>query len=293
MHDKSTDFQQKYTLNARGAALDLSIPKIMGILNLTPDSFYDGGRYISVAAAVDKTAEMLSEGADIIDAGAYSSRPGADDISEEEELNRLLPVIEAITVRFPGVLLSVDTFRSNVAKAAVDAGASMVNDISGGAADPAMFGTVAQLQVPYVLMHMRGNPRTMTFQTGYADLFAEVCMYFTEKIRALTTLGVHDVIIDPGFGFAKTRRQSFYLLSRLDELAILFGLPVLAGVSRKSMIYKFLGVSADEALNGTTVLHTVALMKGAGILRVHDVKEAAEAVRLVNELAVATGNPDN
>lgn len=285
MPDKSTDFQQKYTLNAGGTPIDLRIPKVMGILNLTPDSFYDGGRADSVDAALRQTAKMLADGAAIIDAGAYSSRPGAPHISEEEELNRLLPVLEALIREFPGIVISVDTFRSGVARAAIERGAVMVNDISGGAADADMFATVANLQVPYILMHMKGTPQTMVREAAYDDVFEEVVRYFHEKVAALSALGVHDVILDPGFGFAKTREHSFALLDRLDDFCTLFRLPVLAGLSRKSMIYKFLNTSPEEALNGTTVLHTIALGKGAGILRVHDVKEAVEAIQLTQAVS--------
>ncbi len=251
----------------------------MGIINLTPDSFYAGSRKQGVEAAVQQAEKMLNEGAAFLDLGAYSSRPGADDISVQEETDRLLPVVEAIVSSFPDAALSVDTFRSTVAEAAIKAGAHIINDISGGQLDPDMFTTVARLRVPYILMHMKGTPQTMVKEANYEDVFTEVYDYFTDKYHQLKQLGVHDVIIDPGFGFAKKPEHGFALLNRLEEFNRL-QLPVLAGLSRKKMIYGQLGISADDALNGTTVLNTIALMKGANILRVHDVKEAVEAVKL-------------
>jgi dihydropteroate synthase len=261
----------------------LDAPKVMGILNLTPDSFYDGGKFKNESAVLAHVKKMIEEGADFIDVGGYSSRPGAIDISEGEELDRVLPVIALITKEFPQCVLSVDTFRSGVARKAVEAGASMVNDISGGEMDATMFQTVASLRVPYILMHMRGTPRTMTTLTDYADLVKECTAYFQNKIVQLQALGVTDIIIDPGFGFAKTTDQSFELLANLDYLQIL-GKPILAGVSRKSMIWRTLEITAAQALNGTTALNTVALMKGASILRVHDVKEALECARLIKKI---------
>jgi dihydropteroate synthase len=252
----------------------------MGILNITPDSFFDGGRFRDEKAILGQVEKMLSEGADFIDVGGYSSRPGAADISEEEELRRVLPVIKSISNKFPQALISIDTFRSRVATRAIEAGGHIINDISGGEQDPNMFMTVASLRVPYILMHMRGTPQNMTNQTHYNDLLGEVIHYFEKKIHVLHQLEVKDIIIDPGFGFAKTAEQSFTLLRHLDSLKIL-NQPVLAGLSRKSMIWKTLGTGPDGALNGTTALNTVALYHGASILRVHDVKEAVECVRLM------------
>jgi dihydropteroate synthase len=276
---KDTFFQKKETLNACGRLIDLSSPKVMGIINLTPDSFYAGSRAQGIDAAVKQAEKMINEGATFLDLGAYSSRPGADDISVQEETDRLLPVVEAVIKHFPNAVLSVDTFRSQVAEVAINAGARIINDISGGQLDADMFLTVARLQVPYILMHMKGTPKTMVHQADYTDVFAEVYDYFSEKYYQLKQLGVHDVIIDPGFGFAKKPEHSYVLMSRLQEFNML-GLPILVGISRKKMIYGQLGVSADDALNGTTVLNTIALTKGANILRVHDVKEAVEAVKI-------------
>jgi len=276
---KDTFFQKKTTLNAGGWLIDLSRPKVMGIINLTPDSFYADSRTPGVDGALQVAEKMLGDGATFLDLGAYSSRPNAEDISIQEEIDRLIPVVEAITERFPEAILSADTFRSKVAEAAIKAGAHIINDISGGQLDEDMFATVARLQVPYVLMHMKGNPKTMVQLASYEDVFAEVYDYFAERYHSLKRLGVHDVIIDPGFGFAKKAEQSYALMSRLQEFNML-QLPMLVGVSRKSMIHKTLGISAAEALNGTTVLNTIALMKGANILRVHDVKEAMEAIKL-------------
>ena len=251
----------------------------MGIINLTPDSFFEGSRKTAVEDALQQAAKMLNEGAAFLDLGAYSSRPGADDISVQEEMDRLLPVVEAISKNFPEAILSIDTFRAKVAEAAINAGAHIINDISGGQLDEQMFATVAKLQVPYILMHMKGNPKTMQQLADYDDVFGEVYDYFVERYHQLKQLGVKDVVIDPGFGFAKKPEHSYQLMARLEELNSL-NLPILAGVSRKKMIYSLLENTAAEALNGTTVLNTIALTKGANILRVHDVKEAVEAVKL-------------
>ncbi|MGV3762921.1 dihydropteroate synthase [Parapedobacter sp.] len=268
-------------MNAGGKLIDLSTPKVMGILNITPDSFYDGGRHHTVAAALAQAERMLGEGADILDIGAYSSRPGAADVSTTEEVDRLLPVIEAISARFPEAILSIDTFRAAVARASIAAGAHIINDISGGTLDEAMFATVADLQAPYILMHMRGTPDTMQQLTDYrGDVTGEVSLFFGRQVATLRQLGVRDIILDPGFGFAKTLEQNYELLSRLETLHV-HGLPLLGAVSRKSMIYKKLGIKPDDALTGTIVLNTVLLLKGVHILRVHDVKAAKEAIALL------------
>lgn len=255
----------------------------MGVLNVTPDSFYDGGKYNSGKAILDHVEKMVSEGADFIDIGGYSSRPGAADVTAEEEKRRVVTAITAVVKEFPGTIISADTFRSDVARVCVEAGAGLVNDISGGNLDPDMFNTIAGLGVPYVVMHMRGTPQTMKTQTRYDNLLHEVVTYFHQKVSLLQNLGVKDIIIDPGFGFAKTREQNFEILQHLDELSIL-GRPILVGLSRKSMIWKTLEVEPDGALNGTTALNTIALLKGAGILRVHDVMEAKQVVKLFTSL---------
>ncbi|HTI59136.1 dihydropteroate synthase [Mucilaginibacter sp.] len=276
---KDTFFRKKGTINAGGKLIDLSVPKVMGIINITPDSFYAGSRKMDVSSALQQAEKMLNEGADILDIGAYSSRPGADDILGQEEADRLLPVVEAIAKIYPDAILSVDTFRAKVAEAAIKAGAHIINDISGGQLDAEMFATVARLQVPYILMHMKGTPQNMNQLAKYDDIFIEVLDYFAERTYQLTQLGVHDVIVDPGFGFAKMPEHSYALMNRLQELAIL-QLPVLVGVSRKRMVYSVTGGTAEDALNATTALNTIALMKGACILRVHDVKEAVEAIKI-------------
>jgi len=251
----------------------------MGIINLTPDSFFAGSRKQEAGEVLQLAEKMLDEGAAFLDLGAYSSRPGAEDISVQEETDRLLPVVEAISERFPEAVLSIDTFRSKVAEAAITAGGHIINDISGGQLDKDMFATVASLHVPYILMHMKGTPQNMLKQAHYEDVFAEVSDYFADRYYQLKQLGVPDVIIDPGLGFAKKTEHSYTLMNRLKDFNLL-QLPLLIGVSRKTMIYKTLGLTADEALNGTTVLNTIALTKDANILRVHDVKEAVEAVKL-------------
>lgn len=270
-------------INCKGRLIDLSVPKVMGILNITPDSFYDGGRRTSLEEHLAQTEKMLLEGADFIDIGSYSSRPGAEDISEEEELQRILPVVEALVEKFPDIVISIDTFRSEVARQSVEAGAAIINDISAGNLDDKMMETVAQLQVPYIMMHMRGNPKTMKDLNQYEDLTQDVLSYFSEKIDLARKLGINDLIIDPGFGFSKNVTQNFELLSHL-ELFENLNLPILSGLSRKSLIYKTFNTTPQEALNGTTVLNTVSLMKGAHILRVHDVKEAVECVKLIERL---------
>ena len=270
-------------INCKGKLIDFETPKVMGILNITPDSFYDGGRNERIQDALKLAKKMLDEGAAFIDVGAYSSRPGAADISVEEELRRLLPVVEALVDKFPEVILSVDTFRSEVAKNAIEAGAAIINDISAGRLDEKMMATVAELQVPYIMMHMRGTPQTMKDLNEYEDLARDILFYFSERIATARDHGINDLIIDPGFGFSKNIQQNFELLSKL-ELFQNLELPVLSGISRKSMIYKTFKTTPDEALNGTTVLNTVSLNKGANILRVHDVKEAVECVELIERL---------
>ena len=276
---KDTFFHKKLTLNAGGKLIDLTVPKVMGIINLTPDSFYAGSRKQGVDDALQQAGKMLAEGATFLDIGAYSSRPGAADISIQEESDRLLPVIEAIVATYPDAILSIDTFRAQIAEAAIKAGAHIINDISGGQLDPDMFATIARLQVPYILMHMKGTPQNMNQYANYDNVFDEVFDYFSTKYHQLKQLGVHDVIIDPGFGFAKKTEHSYALMNRLQDFNAL-QLPVLVGISRKNMIYKTLGITADEALNGTTALNAIGLTKGANILRVHDVKEAVEVVKI-------------
>jgi dihydropteroate synthase len=273
------------TINCKGQLIDLTAPKVMGILNVTPDSFFDGGKYKDASAILNQVVTMINEGATFIDIGGYSSRPGADDVSEDEELNRVIPVIELVLKHFPETLISVDTFRSEVAKKSIKAGAALINDISAGKLDDRMLYTIGKLGVPYIMMHMKGNPKTMQQQTEYNDLVKEVITYFAERIAAAHAEKINDIIIDPGFGFAKTLDQNYELLNRLELLQML-DKPILAGVSRKSMIYKTLNTTSEQALNGTTALHMVALQKGAKILRVHDVKEAMECVTLYNQLTV-------
>lgn len=259
--------------------MDLSRPKIMGILNLTPDSFYDGGQYQDRGLALERAERMLGEGADILDLGGYSSRPGAAEVSEGEEIDRLLPVVETLVKRHPMAVLSIDTFRAGVADTCLRAGAHIINDIGGGNLDEHMFDTVARYRVPYILMHSRGTPSTMQQLTQYGDLVNDMLQELIPKVVRLRKLGLSDIIIDPGFGFAKTLDQNYELLARLDELKVL-ELPILGALSRKSMIYKLLGNTASGALNGTTVLNTLLLEKGAHIIRVHDVKEAVETVKV-------------
>lgn len=269
----------KKSLNINGSLLDISSPIVMGIINLTADSFYDGGKIKTNKNLLDKVEKMLAEGAAILDVGAYSTRPGAADIPLEVEMQNAVNGIQSILSEFPDVIVSVDTFRSAVGKQAIENGASIINDVSGGNLDGQMFDTVASLNVPYIMMHMRGNPQTMSELTQYDNLISEIIDYFNNKIKLLNNKGVSDVIIDPGFGFAKTIEQNFQLLNGLELLSFLES-PILCGVSRKSMIWKSLEVTADEALNGTTALNNTCLMKGASILRVHDVKEAMETIKL-------------
>lgn len=270
-------------INCKGHLIDLSKPKVMGILNVTPDSFYDGGKYRSDSDFLNQVEKMLSEGATFIDIGAYSSRPKAENISEKEELSRLIPIIQKLIEEFPEIILSVDTFRSRIAKEAIGVGASLINDISGGNLDQAMFETISKLQVPYILMHMVGTPQNMHKNVNYDDLVKDIIHYFSKKIFKLRQLGVNDLIIDPGFGFSKTLDQNYELLQKM-ELFDTFKLPILAGLSRKSMLYKLFDTNAKNALNATTVANTIALSKGAALLRVHDVKEAMEAIMIFEKL---------
>ena len=274
-----------YTINANGQLIDLSTPQVMGILNVTPDSFYSGSRKQTETEIAERVEQILAEGGQMIDIGAYSSRPNADDVSTKEEMERLRRGLRILREKAPDAIVSVDTFRADVAKMCVEEyGVQIVNDISGGELDEEMFPTVARLGVPYVLMHMKGTPQTMQEAPHYDDLMKEVLLYFAEKIQQLRDLGQKDIILDPGFGFAKTLEHNYELLSHLEALQI-FELPILVGISRKSMIYKLLGTTAQEALNGTTVLNTICLMKGcANILRVHDVKECVEAVEIYQQL---------
>jgi dihydropteroate synthase len=270
-------------INLKQTLLDLTKPRIMGILNITPDSFYEGSRFTDLSKILSQTEKMLSAGATFLDIGGHSTRPGATPVSEDEELKRVLPVVEAIIHNFPEALISIDTFRASVAQQCVEAGAVMVNDVSGGILDDKMFETVAKLNVPYVLMHSRGTPETMNQLTDYRDLITDVLDDLQRKIYQLRQLGQKDIIIDLGFGFAKTADQNYVLLNHLEDFKLL-DCAMLVGVSRKSMIWRKLNISPNDSLNGTTVLNTVALMKGANILRVHDVQEAMEAVFLVKQL---------
>ncbi len=276
-------FEPKQSLNIKGRLIDLSHPKVMGILNITPDSFYSNSRTKSIDEALAKTAQYLTEGATFIDIGGYSSRPGAKDISEQEEIDRLVPVVASLSEAFPEAIFSIDTFRAKVAEATIQAGAHIVNDIASVDMDELMFETVARLQVPYMIMHMQGTPQNMQQNPVYENVTLEVVDYLAKKVAELKALHIHDVIIDPGFGFGKTIAHNYELLNQMEAFRV-FKLPVLVGFSRKGMIYKTLGTTAAEALNGTSVLNTIALQKGAGILRVHDVREAVECVRLVEML---------
>lgn len=272
------------TINCLGNLIDLTSPKVMGILNITPNSFFDGGKYADENSVLQQVEKMLIDGATFIDVGAYSSKANAEFVSEDEETSRLIPVIELILKNFPETLISVDTFRATVAKKAIENGACIINDISAGSLDENMMQTVAKLKVPYIMMHMKGNPQTMQSLAQYENIVKEMLFYFSEKVAQARSLGINDLIIDPGFGFfAKTLEQNFEVMNKL-ELFQMLELPLLVGVSRKSMIYKTLETSAEFALNGTTVLNTIALQKGAKILRVHDVKEAMECVKLCNSL---------
>jgi dihydropteroate synthase len=275
---------RKASINCRGRLIDLTTPKVMGIINITPDSFFSGSRFNGDYELLSRVESILNEGGAMLDVGAYSTRPGAACVSAEEEISRLMPALTVIRNSFPGVVISVDTFRSEIAQKVVrEAEVDIINDISGGDMDEAMFDTVAALNVPYVLMHIQGTPQTMQEAPFYKNVVADVSFSLSQKVDRLREKGVNDIIIDPGFGFGKTLEHNYELLNQLEELN-LFQLPILVGLSRKSMIYKLLNISAEQALNGTSILNTMALYKGAGILRVHDVKEATECVKLVEKL---------
>jgi dihydropteroate synthase len=271
------------TINCKGQLIDLSSPKVMGILNITPNSFYDGGKFTNESEILAQVDRMLTEGATFIDVGAYSSKPNAEFVSEDEEIGRIVPIVQLILKHYPDAIVSIDTFRAAVAQIALEHGAAMINDISAGSLDEAMFAVIAKHKVPYIMMHMRGTPQTMQSLTTYEDIIKEMLYYFSEKVVKARSLGINDLIIDPGFGFAKTVDQNYEVLRQLDLFQML-ELPVLAGISRKSMIYKTLGTNANGALNGTTFLNGFALSKGAAILRVHDVKEAVECVELYKKI---------
>lgn len=271
------------TINCHGKLIDLTSPKIMGILNITPNSFYDGGKYSSDKAILLQVEKLLFEGATFIDIGAYSTKPDAEFVLEEIEIARLLPVLKLVLKHFPKTIVSIDTFRSQVARVGVDNGAALINDISAGRLDPLMMSVVAELKVPYIMMHMKGDPKTMQSMTDYVEIIKEMLLYFSQNVALARSKGINDIVIDPGIGFAKTVEQNFEVLNNL-ELFQMLNLPILLGVSRKSMIYKTLESSAEFALNGTTVLNTIGLQKGANIVRVHDVKEAAEVIKLVGKL---------
>ena len=281
----------KKTLNLRGKLITLDKPIVMGILNITPDSFYDGGKYISEKAILERAKEILEQGASIIDIGAYSSRPGAKDISEEEEIKRLTRALTIVRQHFPDAIISVDTFRPKVAEIVLrDFNVQMINDIMGGGENMQIFEVIAKWNVPYVLMHIKGTPQTMQLNPYYDDLIQEIILYFAEKLDKLRGLHINDVIIDPGFGFGKTLEHNYQILSKLDVFKTLFSEPILVGFSRKSMIFKLLNIKPQQALNGTTVLNTIALIKGVDILRVHDVKEAVETIKIVEKLKQLSNN---
>ena len=273
----------EFTINCKGKLVELDTPKVMGILNITPNSFYDGGRYKSDSDFLKQAETMFVDGASFLDLGAYSSKPNAEFVSTEEETQRLLPVLELLLKEFPEALISIDTFRADVAKKAINSGAAIINDISGGMLDSNMLQTAGELGVPYIMMHMRGTPNTMQQFTQYTNLINDILYYFSERISAARSYNIKDIIIDPGFGFSKTLDQNYELMQKMELFSIL-ELPLLVGISRKSMIYKLLGTTPKKALNGTTVLNTISLQKGAKILRVHDVKEAFETLQILNKI---------
>jgi dihydropteroate synthase len=280
---KNTFFSSQKTINCGGKLLSLEKPLVMGVLNLTPDSFYDGGKYKDTVAALNHVSEMLENGAAIIDVGAISTRPGAKVVTEQVERSRLCGILNEITRRFPEAVISVDTYRSEIARMAVGCGAHIINDISAGSFDKNMFSTICKLQIPYIIMHMQGTPANMQTEPVYKDVVKDIIFYFSQKVSILRKLGVNDIIIDPGFGFGKTLEHNYELLNNLEYFSIL-ELPLMVGFSRKSMINKLLDVKPKDALNGTTVMNTIALTKGANILRVHDVKEAVEAVNIFEKM---------
>lgn len=288
---KDTLFIQKRFLNCSGRLLDLSEPKVMGILNITDDSFYDGGRFTDGRKMLLHAEEMIKEGADIIDIGGQSTRPGSKRIDAKSETERVIPALSNLKKNFPETIFSVDTYHSSVAEAAINEGASIINDVSGGEFDSKMIEVVARYNIPYIVMHMQGTPEIMQVSPTYMNVTDEVMNYFSEKISALRSLGINDIIIDPGFGFGKTLEHNYTLLNNL-QLFRMFELPILCGLSRKSMVGKLLNVSAEEALNGTTALNTIAIMKGANILRVHDVKEVVEVIKIVNSLHLSPLNSE-
>ena len=274
--------KRKSTINLNGRLIDLTKPVVMGIINVTPDSFFDGGKYKTEKKIIKRAEEILEQGGTIIDIGAVTTKPGADGISTKEELDRLLPAVKAVKKAFPEAFISIDTYRSWVAlKVMEDCGPCMVNDVSGGNFDVHMFDTIGKLGVPYILMHMQGTPLKMQENPVYDDIIRDISMFFTDAVKKLNRAGVKDVIIDPGFGFGKTLAHNYELMNRLDSFKV-FQLPVMVGISRKSMIYKLLSTKPEDAINGTSVANTLALMGGADILRVHDVREAVEAVRIIN-----------
>jgi dihydropteroate synthase len=272
---------KKITLNCKGRIVCLDRPTVMGILNITPDSFYDGGRYKNTDEALKQVGKMLNDGATFIDIGAYSSRPGAADVSVENELKNAIPVIELVSKEFPQAIISIDTFRAKVAEEAISAGAHIVNDISSGDDDDEMFATVSKLNAPYIMMHKKGSPQNMQHNPHYENVVLDVMNYFTEKVDSAKAAGIVDLILDPGFGFGKNLEHNYQLLNSLNDFQI-FGLPILAGISRKKMIQKIIGTDVQNSLNGTTSANTIALLNGANILRVHDVKEAVECINIVN-----------
>lgn len=274
--------RERSTINCGGKLLDLSSPIVMGILNVTPDSFYDGGKFVDEKLWIEQVHKMTIDGAGMVDIGAISTRPGATTISQEEELLRLIPAITSIRREFPNIPISIDTWRSEVAVQAVNSGANIINDISGGLFDQEMFSAIAKLNVPYIMMHTGGKPEVMQINPTYNHIVHDIIQFFATQLEKLRDLGVHDIILDPGFGFGKTLEHNYQLLAKLDSFQ-LFDLPILVGISRKSMIQKLLEIQPEEALNGTSIVHTLALMKGASILRVHDVKEAVEAVKIVKK----------
>lgn len=281
MHMETNNFR---TINVNGQLMELQSPQVMGILNITPDSFYAGSRKQTEADILSRTRQILEEGASIIDIGAYSSRPNADHISPDDEMQRLRTALHLINRDFPDAVISIDTFRADVARMCVEEyGAAIINDISAGRMDEQMFTTIAQLGVPYIIMHMQGTPQDMQTNPHYENLLKEVFFYFSEKVQRLRDLGVKDIILDPGFGFGKTLEHNYQLMNHLEEFSV-FDLPLLVGISRKSMIYKLLGNTPEEALNGTSILNTIALLKGANLLRVHDVKAATEAIAIVQKM---------